>query len=211
MKRSRTGLAAAPAPDKLLGVPVPLLLAGVAAALALAYANSGGSDAPLTQAAGAALPGAGSAGSSPASPSGSSKPSSSAATKPKRAAVLKAASPLLYVFVDSIGGEGIFARLRNTAIPFDGNGLDRITTLANHEFAGWWTGKTWKAPDTLNEYIQLYQVVGNVGYNYWIQKKETVQLHAQAAAAGYNWTDFTHPSDGTLSAIASFFFDHYTL
>lgn len=209
MSRSRTKALGAPAEaGKVLGVPVPLLLVGLAAAAGLAWVNSG----PATPGTPNPAPGAGNGTTPGTTPTGGTQPTTTtpATGKPKRAAVLKASSPLLYVFINSVGGEGIFARLKTDASVFDGNGLERIVTLANKEFAGFWTGKEWTS-NKHEVYIQLYQKIGNIGYNCWVQKAETVQVHSGAASAGYNWTDYTHTSDQHQSDIADFWFKNYTL
>jgi hypothetical protein len=226
MKRKRTRSLGAPAtePGKFLGVPTPLLLVGLAAAAGLAFINSGdGSQEPAVDA-GTSTPGTGSSTPTKTSPTGTSsggtkQPSTGISppqVKPYRRPLKQKASPQLLVFVNSFGGEGIFDRLRNKATLLDGNGLDRILTLDNNEFAGWATGEEWIAQDTLQTYTQVYNEIGStghkIGYNYWIQKSQTTQVHAPAAqfslstAYGFKWTSSDHES-----TIRQFYFDRYTL
>jgi len=215
MKRTRT-LGAAPADQSghVLGVPTGLLVFGVLAAAGYAYYSAGADTGPATQTGGAVpspSPTGNSSGSTlPAPTKPASSSSSSTAVKQKRPAVVKAASPLLYVFVDSIGGEGVFARLRTTYSPFDGYGWQRIVTLANKEFAGWATGNTWTAPNG-GLYLQLYVEVSGIGYNYWIDKTQTKQVHAQQAQISYGWADNLRMTATTQSSIAAFFFNNYIL
>ena len=211
MKRSRNRTLGAPAIEngKFMGVPTPFLLAGLAAAAGLALLNSGdGSAQEPNVDTGSSTP-------TKTSPSTTTKPSTGVSppqVKPYRRPLKLKAAPQLLVFVNSFGGEGIFDRLRNTATILDGNGLDRILTLDNNEFAGWATGEEWIAQDTLQTYTKVYYEVGKIGYNYWIQKSQTSQVHAPAAqfslatAYGFKWMSSDHES-----TIRQFYFDHYTL
>jgi hypothetical protein len=214
--KTRT-LGAPDEPGHFMGVPLNLLLTGVALAGVYAYFNSGsGSDdkAPTTPAATTPTPGPVLPSTVPSSvpkpaPSTTASP---AMVKPYRRQLRGKASPLLYVFVNSLGGEGIFDRLKNNATMLDGNGLNRILTLDNGEFAGWGTGVEWIAHDTLETYLQVYIEVGKIGYNYWVAKSQTMQVHAQAAQAGYGmYAGYKKMSDEHQTAIRQFYFDNYTL
>lgn len=220
MKRSRKAkaLGAPTGQEKILGVPAGLLAFGVLGAIGLAYANSGsatsGAPSPAPAAAGGkttipTVPGHSTTRPTTTTSSGTS--TSPSAVKPFRRALVAAGSPLLYVFVNSIGGEGIFDRLKNTSSLLDGNGLNRIVTLDNNEFVGWATGNEWIAPDTLNVYTQVYQSIGRIGYNFWIQKSETTQVHAQAANIGYGQAyNLKHQTADHQATIQAFYFNNYT-
>jgi hypothetical protein len=227
MRRSATRpkLGAVPDTGKILGVSTPFLLFGVVAAAGVAYLSSG-SDEPTTSAVGSgaaagSTSGGSSSGTTPtaggSSAGGSSTP---AVTKKKRPPLVGMAKPSLYVFINSIGGEGIFDRIRTNFSVLDGYGLDRIRTLANGEFAGYDTGVRYTQPDTGRVYMKLYYEIGNFSYNYWVEKSETVGMHHDAAVAGvaagnYQWgsamlgNSITAMSDASKSAIASFYFTNY--
>nr|GFC36571.1 hypothetical protein [Tanacetum cinerariifolium] len=222
----RAGLGASPATGNFMGVPTPLLVLGLVAAAGVAWANSGPPEPSSTAVGNGTATGGNSSGSSGSTPAGNSSGGTSttpATTKKKRPAVVGKASPALYVFVDSIGGEGIFDRLRaqfSLAHAVDGYGISRIRTLDNHEFAGYATGREWTAPDSGRTYTQLWQEINNLQYNYWIEKSQTVAMHSvglQAAQAqGYQWGNLTGKSvlpmsTTTLSAIVSFYFNNYLL
>jgi hypothetical protein len=216
-KRSRSLGAPAAEDDKILGVSKPLFFTGLAAAVTLAYLNSGDGnlDAATNNGSGGTTTGGGSTPTKTTpTKTTTTKPTTSVSpdfVKPYRKPLNLKASPLLYVFVNSLGGEGIFDRLKFKATLLDGNGLDRITTLDNHEFAGWATGAEWIS-DSLDTYIQLYQQVGKIGYNYWIAKSQTQAMHAQAAEAAYGQLfNVSRMTTAHESDISAFYFNNYTL
>jgi len=215
--RSRSLGALASEDGKILGVSPTVLLLGIGAAGALAYFSSGSADTDTTP--------------DTSTPTGNGTPTkttptkttptkttptspglSPASVKPYRKTLVGKASPQLLVFVNSFGGEGIFDRLRNVATVLDGNGLNRIATLSNGEWAGWATGNEWIAQDSLQTYTQVYTEIGKIGYNYWIQKSQTTQVHADAAQFGLTaaFGGFDEMSEAHRAAIRQFYFDNYT-
>jgi hypothetical protein len=220
---TRPKLGAVPTTGKILGVPAPLLLFGVVAAAGVAYLSSG-SDDPTTGAVGSGAAAGSSSGGSTPKPTGTSAGGAStpAVTKKKRPAIVPKAAPSLYVFVNSLGGEGIFDRIRTNFSVLDGYGLDRIRTLGNGEFAGYDTGVRYTQPDTGRVYMKLWNEIGNFQYNYWIEKSETIGMHHDAAVAGvaagnYQWggallgNSITAMSDASKTAIATFYFTNYIM
>ena len=227
MRRSptRAHLGAASETGKILGVPTPFLLLGLAAAAGVAYLNSGSGDA------GSSTSGGTSAGSSSGSSSSSTHPTTSGgtttstttpATRKPRPAIVPMAAPSLYVFVNSLGGEGIFDRIRTNFSVVDGYGLDRISTLSNGEFAGYDTGVRYKQPDAGRVYMKLWYEIGNFQYNYWIEQSETIGMHHDAAVAGvaagnYQWggallgQTITEMSAASRTAISTFYFTNYKM
>jgi hypothetical protein len=228
MGRSRTrALGAAPTgqPGQFLGVPATYWFLGLGAAAGIAWLSAGSDDEAVatgtTPASSGSTPA--SSGSSSGSTSGNTSGSTSTSTtipKKKRQAIVGAASPQLFVYVNSVGGEGIFDRLTTTFHVLDGYGLTRIATLANYEFAGYDTGVSWKEPSSGRVYIKLYKEINNVPYNYWIEKSETVAMHsngvAAAMAAGYQWGGLSigrvfNMTAASLLAIKNFYWNNYIL
>lgn len=196
----------------VMGVPTSLLVLGLLGAAALAYASTSSATPgpqPGPQPGPAVTPG----GPNPNPRPNTGLPQGGPSPKKPRKPTTGAARPLKYAFVSSVGGEGIFDRLRADFSMIDGWGLDRICTLDNHEFAGFLTGKKWSAvgaTPTRGNYVQLYMKIGNRTYNYWIAESEIQVLHSPAATAQLSTGDKTVLSEGHATDVYQFFNTRYT-
>ena len=210
---NRPRRAAAPASGGA-GIPTGWLLAALSVGLALAYVSTAEASAGPNDTAALPVPTGPATAPAPApEPVISSSNGPAPATKPARRPIVPPLRPLVFVYIDSFGGEGIFDRLKTADSLVDGHGLDRVSTLANGEFAGTYTGKFWagtKRPNgTTPTYLQLYAVIDNRHFNYWVDAEEVKQFHAPGAQQHEGWGEGFPMTATTKQLIALWYAGHY--
>ncbi len=113
--------------------------------------------------------------------------------------VFPASQSLVYAFVDSLNGEGIYRGIQAAYNVFTGNGVSKILSLSNSQYVGILTGRNGQGMS------EIFHTIGNLQVNFWIATSEIVTMYGTQAQAKIKANPAASLSPAQVTTIKDFF------